>query len=432
LVPALKKLLTEGAIDDLGRRVAFIKRLRCVIASWFVWAVVLSRFGHGQPGFEQARDWYTKLTGTAIWPRPFQMRFKQAEAVELFRDTFARAVQPWRANRRRPAHPLARRFPDIVAVDTTLMQVADSLEAVFPGARAAAASLKVLLSISVFGALPLAAEVVAGHRHDMQLFPELSLFRSGTLLLFDKGFIAYDRLRHLAAAGLPYLCPMRVNGNALIVGVNQAPKAVRRAVASAPDGVWLRDLVPEDKRITKRYDLQVLVFPKTPRAADRSSVPTRLVIVPGPRGEQRPYLTTLGAAEWAPSVLAELYRLRWQIELVFKELKQDLNLEHLPSKDAHAVQIFTWASLIALAVSRTVTACFESLAHLVGLQTQWRPKVLTRALRGTVRLLGAALRAPRRFADTVLPFFVSELLVEVRSTDTKRLDSFARLKPMLA
>ncbi len=190
LMPALKELLPEPALDDLGRSVAFIKRLRSVIASWFVWAVVLSRFGHGQPGFEQARDWYTTLTGTTLWPRPFQMRFKQTEAVELFRQAFARAVEPWRVNRPRPAHPLARRFPDVVAVDTTLMQVADSLARVFPGARSAAASVKVLLSISVFGALPIAADIVAGHRHDMQLFPELSLFRSGTLLLFDKGFIA--------------------------------------------------------------------------------------------------------------------------------------------------------------------------------------------------------------------------------------------------
>ena len=310
--------------DELGRQVGFIKRLRSVIASWFVWAVVLSRFGHGHPGFEQARDWYTKLTGRSVWPRPFQMRFKQAEAVEVFRQAFARAVAPWRTNRPRPRHALGRRFPDVVAVDSTLMQVADGLAPVFPGARAAAASLKVLLSISVFGALPIAAEIVAGHRHDMQLFPELTLFRSGTLLLFDKGFIAYERLRHIAHAGLHYLCPMRLNGNALIIGVHHAPKAVRRAIAAAPDGVWLRDLLPEKKRITKRYDLRVLVYPKTTRAADHSAISTRLVIVPGPNGEQRPYFTTLDAAEWTPPVLTELYRLRWQIELVFKELKQDL------------------------------------------------------------------------------------------------------------
>jgi putative transposase len=431
LVPALKTLLSEPAIDELGRRVAFIRRLRRVVASWFVWAVVLSRFGPGRPGFEQARDWYRQLTGTRVWPRPFQMRFKQRAAVALFQRAFAQAVGPWRTDRPRPAHPLARRFPDVVAVDSTLVQVADGLRAVFPGTRAAAASLKVLLAISVFGALPLAARVVAGHRHDMRLFPGLSRFRPGTLLLFDKGFVAYSRLRAIARANLHYLAPMRFNGNALIVGVHYAPKRLRRAVAGGPaSGVRLRDVLSAHTRIGKPYDLEVLVIPS--RGTDRAPVRARLVIVPGPRGEQRPYLTTLAADAWAPAVLAEVYRLRWQIELVFKELKQDLHLQELPSKDPHAVQIFAWASLIALAVSRTITSCFGSLSQLVGLTAALRPKLLTRALRGTIRLLGALLRAPRGLAATVLPLFVSELLRDVRSTDTDRLDSFARLRPMLA
>ena len=45
LVPALKHLLDEERIDLVGRSVAFIRRLRQLRASAFVWAVVLSRFG---------------------------------------------------------------------------------------------------------------------------------------------------------------------------------------------------------------------------------------------------------------------------------------------------------------------------------------------------------------------------------------------------
>jgi hypothetical protein len=38
------------------------------------------------------------------------------------------------------------------------------------------------------------------------------------------------------------------------------------------------------------------------------------VIVPGPKGKQHPYLTSLAPALWKPRALRELYRLRWQIE----------------------------------------------------------------------------------------------------------------------
>ncbi len=185
LIPALKHLLPEEDLDDLGRAVAFIKRLREVTASWFVWAVVLSRFGYGRPGFEQARDWYTTLTGITVWPRPFQMRFKQVEAVRLFRRAFDQAVTRWWDVPGRQ-HPLARRFADVVVVDSTVMQISDALRSVCWGTRLSAAELKLLVTMSVFGSLPLAADVVPGYQHDMTLFPPMARFRRDTLLLFDK------------------------------------------------------------------------------------------------------------------------------------------------------------------------------------------------------------------------------------------------------
>jgi hypothetical protein len=314
LVPALKTLLPDDRLTFLGRAVAFIRRLREIEASVFVWSVVLSRFGSGRPAFEQARQWYERLGGASIWRRPFQMRFKTPRAVRLFEHAFQTAVAPWRDPRRRRArHPLQRCFPDIVVWDSTLMQVADSLKKVFKGTRGSKASLKACVAITVFGLLPLFADIVAGHRHDMVLFPPLHIFQPGSLLLFDKGFACYARLRTITDAGHHYLCPMRLNGNALIVKVRAAPAYARKALRRHPDGVFLRDLLPAKKRLGRVWDLDVLVRPQA-NATDKTWIRTRLVIVPGPKGKQHPYLTSLAPALWKPRALRELYRLRWQIE----------------------------------------------------------------------------------------------------------------------
>jgi len=431
LVPALKALLPDDALSLLGRTVAFIRRLREIQASVFLWSVVLSRFGSGRPAFEQARQWYQQLSGVSIWPRPFQMRFKNERAVRFFEQAFERAVAPWRVpERRRVRHPLARHFPDVIAWDSTLMQVADSLRKVFKGARGAKASVKACLAISVFGCLPLFAQLVAGHRHDMVLFPPLEIFRRGSLLLFDKGFSCYDRLRTIANAGLHYLCPMRLNGNARIVKVHHAPAYVRRALRENPEGVFLRDVLPAKKLLGRVWDLEVLVRPQA-NAEDMTWIPTRLVIVPGPEGAQRPYLTNLAPLQWKAGTLRELYRLRWQIELVFKELKQNVNLEMLPSTDRYAVQVFVWASLIALALSRCVSAWITPLAALTGLASQLRPHLVTRALRATIRLLGHALVARVHEAVVYLRLLAEEITRESQGRDTAREDSFKRLLPLL-
>jgi hypothetical protein len=277
LIPALKALLPHDSLDELGRAVAFIRRLREIHASAFVWSVVMSRFGNGRPAFEQARQWYQRLGGLEIWPRPFQMRFKNERAVRLFERAFTTAVTPWRdPTRRKVRHPLMRYFPDVVAWDSTLMQVDDSLKKVFKGTRGAKASLKATLAISVFGLLPLFAQLVPGHRHDMILFPPLDLFRQGTLLLFDKGFACYDRLRTIQNAGHFYLCPMRLNGNARIVAVRNAPAYVRKALRKG-EPVFLRDVLAATKRIARPWDLDVLVRPQA-NATDRTLIRTRLVI----------------------------------------------------------------------------------------------------------------------------------------------------------
>lgn len=431
LVPALKTLLPDDTLSWLGRALAFIRRLREIEASLFVWSVVLSRFGSGRPAFEQARQWYERLGGASIWRRPFQMRFKTPAAVRLFEQAFRTAVTPWRDPRQRRArHPLQRCFPDIVVWDSTVMQVADSLKKVFKGTRSARASLKACLAISVFGLLPLFAEVGAGNRHDMVLFPPLHLFQRGTLLLFDKGFACYARLREIVEAGHHYLCPMRLNGNALIVKVRSAPAYVHKALRRHPEGIFLRDILSAKKRLGRAWDLDVLVRPQA-NAADKTWIHTRLVIVPGPEGKQHPYLTSLAAQLWKPLALRELYRLRWQIELVFKELKQSLNLEALPSSDRHAVQVLVWASLLALALSRCVATWIQPLALMTGLASRTRPHLITRALRATVRLLGHALAAPARRAIVYLRLLADELLREARSLETAREDSFQRLLPIL-
>src|SRR5437899_7264393 len=123
---ALKRRLPAATLESHGRLTEFIRRMRTVGAADFVWSVVLSRFASGVPGFDEARRIFQRLSGEEIWPRPFQMRFKSKAAVELMAATFETAVEQWR-RRRRVAHRLARHFSDIVAVDSTIIQLHDRL-----------------------------------------------------------------------------------------------------------------------------------------------------------------------------------------------------------------------------------------------------------------------------------------------------------------
>lgn len=432
LVPALKSRLPAAMLEAQGRVTQFIRRMRTVGAADFVWSVVLSRFAAGLPAFKRARLIFQRMSGEQIFPRPFQMRFKSFAAVRLMEAAFETAVEQWR--RRRPVdHQMARRFPDIVAIDSTIVRLNDRLRRFFPGSMGKAAELKITVALSVFGLVPLAARLTSRKIHDSRLFPDLSLFRPGSLLLFDNAYAAASELEKLGKEKLKFIAPMRINGNPIVDKVHRGPKRIRKLVARAPDGIRLAQLLPRGTRVKGTWDLSVRV--RMTGGGDRGPlVPMRLVIRPGLkrlRGRRKCqtvstsyyYLTNVDAS-WSGEAIAELYRLRWQVELVFKELKQDLSLESVPTKDPHAVQVLVWASLLALAVSRTIAAVLTPLRQLTGLAAKHAVAGISKALRENISLLVLLFcgPAPRRFAR--------EIIDEIHSSAARhshRADSFERL-----
>jgi hypothetical protein len=429
----LKALLPEDDLDALGRAVAFVRRLRTVTSHAFVWAVVLSRFGRGRPAFAQARGWFARLTDIGLCPRPFQMRFKSIATVKLFAAAFDRAVARWLSDpsgrAQRIQHPLNRHFPDVVVWDATVITIATTLRRWFGVNRGGAAAIKVFLGISVFGNVPLLAKIARGPAADVHQLPSLEKLQKGSLVLLDRGFVSVENILQLGRAGLFYLCPLKRSSNAVVVSVNRAPAWFRREFEKKEKGsLELRNVLRRSARIRDAFDLEVVMAKRLfPRSRSVGAACTRLVILPGPEGKQRIYTTNVPVNVLGVGSIRETYRLRWQIELVFKEMKQHLNLESVPTKDRHALQVFVWASLIALAVSRQVMEWLKPSRGRAGLASHNRPMLLSRALVGTIRLLGLILRAPRLLAQQLVHLFSAELREDALRPPVHT-DSFERLR----
>src|SRR5215203_5015765 len=75
----------------------------------------------------------------------------------------------------------------------------------------------------------------------------------------------------------------------------------------------------------------------------------------------------------APSTLAAVYKDRWQIELLFKALKQSLRIKTFVGTTANALKTQIWTALIALLAIKylQMRTSFEwSLSNLVALLRQ--------------------------------------------------------------
>ena len=63
------------------------------------------------------------------------------------------------------------------------------------------------------------------------------------------------------------------------------------------------------------------------------------------------YLTTLGE-DFTPHDVASLYRCRWEVEILFRQLKDKHGLDKIPFSNENAVQAILWTSILTMLVHR--------------------------------------------------------------------------------
>ena len=73
-------------------------------------------------------------------------------------------------------------------------------------------------------------------------------------------------------------------------------------------------------------------------------------------------LTSMGEEQLPAAEALELYRFRWQIEMVFKPLKGLLGLDQLSAKDSHLARSALYAKLLAALLLEDLTGNFLSFS----------------------------------------------------------------------
>ena len=267
---------------------------------------------------------------------------------------YANAHRPWQLyeqlfyqllERCRAAVLLPRKFRfkhKLVSLDSTVIDLCVS---VFDWAtfRRTKGAIKLHLVLDHEGYLPCFAVVTEGKVADVRVAQGLT-FEPGTIVVDDRGYNDYGLFARWTAEGVSFVTRMKDN-------------AVYAVVQDHP--------VPQHRQVLKD---QTICFTGTGAAA-KCPVPLRRVEVWNPEKEEvLVFLTNhfkLGA-----TTIANIYKDRWQIELFFKALKQNLKIKTFVGTSANAVKIQVWTALIAILILRylQLKARFAwSLSNLVAL-----------------------------------------------------------------
>jgi Domain of unknown function (DUF4372)/Transposase DDE domain len=234
-----------------------------------------------------------------------------------------RAVFQELLGRCQSAVPARRKFRfknKLVSLDSTVIDLCATL---FDWAkfRRTKGAVKLHCLLDHDGYLPSVVVVTEGKRHDVRVARTLR-FDPGTIVVLDRAYVDYAWFGRLTGDGVFFVTRLKDNALYRVVERRRPPERspVQRDEVIRLTGVAAETKCPHDLRRVEVY------------------VPEK--------DETLVFLTNqlaLGA-----TTIAAIYKDRWQIELFFKALKQNLKIKTFVGTSANALKVQVWTALIAM------------------------------------------------------------------------------------
>ena len=386
---SLVRIFGAGSLDAVGRETGFCQRQRMVTASRLVLGLLDVMASGTARCIADLHGGFNALAGTTVQYKPFHNQLAKPAFATLMRTVLGRAVEELavEALRFSPESPFAQ-FGHICIQDGTSFAVKPALADRYPGRFTAISPAAVELHVD----LNLLEERV----NRVVMTPDCATERTflpqaeevtGGLLLADRGYFDTRYLRTLSQTGGHFI--VRAG-----TGIN--PTVLR---ATGPDGRAIKGAAnqPLKTLVTKlgkldHADLWVRF------ASKGQGFECRIVAHPNPKeGRLRYLVTNLDPELFTPAHISDAYRLRWQIELLFKEWKSFASLHRFDTANPHIVEGLIWAALCAATLKRY---CAHRTQHLfeVAVSTQRVAKCIHHVLGN---ILAALLYEPDRLPHHV-------------------------------
>jgi hypothetical protein len=259
--------------------------------------------------------------------------------VELYEEVFHLVLA--RCQQASPQHKF--RFKNkLLSLDSTVLDLCASM---FDWARfrRTKGAVKLHLLLDHDGYLPVFAHVTEGAAADVSVAQQLVL-PPGSIVALDRGYNDYRLFEAWSEQKVGFVTRLKSNAEYFVTQT--------RTKADA-------GLIRADELI----EFQCLTAGRTIWKTYR-----RIELWLEDKQETLVLLTNL--LDLSASTIAAIYKERWQIELFFKALKQNLRIKTFVGTSANAVHIQIWTALIAILLLKYLqfkSRCAWALSHLVAL-----------------------------------------------------------------
>lgn len=176
-------------------------------------------------------------------------------------------------------------------------------------------------------------------------------YTSGDILALDRAYIDYGKFEELTQRGVIYVTKMKRNLNFKIE----------------------QDTMIMSSKGLMEYRIQHVTFTKKMKEGDDIVHHARIITYADVKKTTTKLVSLLtNDMEMNPEEIVEIYKKRWTIELLFKQLKQNFPLRYFYGESANAIKIQVWVTLIANLLLMVIQKRIKRAWSFSGLATMMR------------------------------------------------------------
>lgn len=337
-----KRVMTPRTVNELGRAVRFCHRERVITPYRLALSLLASCATMRVESLADIQRCFNALFGTTVAYKPFHNQLAKWRFADFMRELVSVILTQWVVRvLGAGTRGTFSEFGRIVIQDGSSFAVKAALREHYPGRFKSKGPAAVELHVT----MDLLEESVSSVVLTPDTYPERPQLPApeelaGDLLLADRGYFDTDYLRSLDAAGAHFV----------VRGYKSLNPTVLEALG--PDGTRLkrlRDKPLQNSRLPKKgtFDLDVVW------GSGEQELQARMLVSWNPaKREYRLLVTNLPRSRYTAEQVGQAYRLRWQIELLFKEWKSYANLHAFDTRNPTLAEGLIWAAIAAAAMKR--------------------------------------------------------------------------------
>lgn len=373
-------VLNEKKCSELARQYQFIKRSSSKLkGSEFIKTMIIPSEGLSMDNLKglclRIREFNSEANLSA---QALCERINDVSAKKLMKGVYASILAYIHANLTNnfPQLHSLEKFNSIYLEDSTVIKLHENLQKIFKGTNrggtGAKSQVKIDLIYDLMQGSIVNAEIYHGNEPDQGLAERIIRFiKTGDLVIRDLGYFVLKTLKMISdseaffLSRLPPHVKVYLNKNDL--DAIDLGKHLEKYY-SLSSIIDLTEVFIGDEKIPTRlvlYRLPKNVVEAKLREANKRAKATGRIMSRGKKllMQYAAFVTNVSVELLTAEVIGTVYRLRWEIELVFKRWKDQLKIDYLKGISRNRIECLIWSRLCSILIIEMVNRLLERIVR---------------------------------------------------------------------